>query len=208
MHRKRLLGQHQREPVLGALRAVELRFLTKQRPHVEQLLGALESPLFDAAYVEKVVDQVGEPPGLRVDDAQIVPARLGVEVPRQEELRESEHTREGCPQLMRNRIHEVRLQALALAELRVLLLELGPGALEALRHLVEASRELAHFPRATLFEAHRQLAAREAASPFGRLANGPRDRSGQIEAEDEHQGCCDDKSQYSELDCMSGLRVG
>ena len=44
---------------------------------------------------------------------------------------------------MRDRVHEIRFQPLAVAELRVLLLELDPGLLEALGHPVEGGRELA-----------------------------------------------------------------
>ena len=68
-----------------------------------------------------------EPAGLRVDDAEVVAPRLGVELARQQELREAEHARERRPELVRDRVHEVRLQALALPELRVLILELAVG---------------------------------------------------------------------------------
>ena len=146
-------GRSRRELVLGALRAVEHRLFSEQQPHVDELLGALESPLLDAADIEKVVDQLREPAGLRVDDPEVMPPRLGVEISRQEEFCEPEHPRERRPQLMRDGVDEIRLQALALAQLRVLLLELQPGALEPLRHLVEAPGELADLPGAALLEA-------------------------------------------------------
>ena len=67
-----------RDLVLRALLAVELRFLAQQSRHVHELLGALEPALLDPADVEEVVEQVREPAGLRVDDAEVVaPASRG-----------------------------------------------------------------------------------------------------------------------------------
>src|SRR5215203_5453011 len=93
-HRKRLRAHFDRELVLRALLAVELRLLAEQGDHVHQLLRALEAALLDAAHVEEVVDQFGEPAGLGIDDPEVVAPRLRVEVARQEELCEAEHARE------------------------------------------------------------------------------------------------------------------
>ena len=69
-------------------------------------------------------------------------------------------------------LHEVRLQALALPELRVLLLQLVVRLLEARRHLVEAPSQLPDLARARLAEADREVAGREPALPL-RLLRSP-----------------------------------
>src|SRR6266513_506116 len=109
---------------------------------------------------------------------------------------------------MRNSVDEVGLQALALAKLRVLFLQLRARALEALGHLVETTGELADFPRATMLEAERQLAARKAACSCRRVANGPRDRARQVEPEEEHEGGRAGQPRYSKLDRVPGLGFG
>ena len=111
--------------MLRALEAVERGLVPEQHRHVDELPRALETALLDALHVEEVVDQLRQPARLRVDDPQVVPAGLRVELSRQEELCEPEHAGKRGSQLVRDGVHEIGLQAFALAKLRVLLLELA-----------------------------------------------------------------------------------
>ena len=87
-----------------------------------------------------------------------------------------EDAREWRPELVRDGVHEVRLQALALPELGVLILQLVMRRFEALGHLVEAPRQLADLAGACLAEADREVAGRELACAFGCLAHRTGDR--------------------------------
>ena len=60
----------------------------------------------------------------------------------------------GVLQLVRNRVYELRLHAVAVAQLRVLLLEIAQRDLEALGHLVECPRQVADLSRSALVETH------------------------------------------------------
>src|SRR5512132_1420801 len=99
-HRERRMVDLDGHLVLRALLAVELGFFAEESSHVHQLLRALEAALLDSADVEEVVEKIREPACLRVDDAEVVPACLGVEVPREQELREPEDTGEGRTELV------------------------------------------------------------------------------------------------------------
>jgi hypothetical protein len=111
-----------------ALLRVQLRLLVEEPREVDLLLRQLDPGLLHALHVEEVLEQRGEAARLRIDDAEIVPPRRGIELALQEEGGEAEHARERGAQLVRDDVDELGLHALALAELRVLLLELGPAS--------------------------------------------------------------------------------
>src|SRR3954469_12464473 len=97
---KRLRTDLDRELMLRALLAVQHRLLAEQCDHVHELLRPLEAALLDPPDVEEVVDQLGEAASLCVDDSQVMAPRLGVEVPREQKLREAEDSGERRPQLV------------------------------------------------------------------------------------------------------------
>ena len=80
----------------------------------------LEPAVLDPLHVEEVLEQRSETAALGVDDPEVVPARLEVEVPLEEERREAEDAGERRPQLVRDDRDQLGLEPLALAQLRVL----------------------------------------------------------------------------------------
>ena len=119
--------------------------------------------ILDPLHVEKVLEQRGESARLRVDDAEVVAAGRRVEVALEQERREAEHARERRPQLVRDDVDELRLRLLALAQLRVLLLQVGVVLLDLVGHLVEGAGQLADLAGAPLRQPQRPLAACQAA---------------------------------------------
>jgi hypothetical protein len=65
-----------------ALRAEELRLLAEDRGDVDALLDEVEPALLDPLDGEEVVEQRSEAAALRVDDLEVVAARVGVDVAR------------------------------------------------------------------------------------------------------------------------------
>ena len=181
------------EAVPGALPRVELPLIVHQRGHVDELLRQLEPPRLDLLHVEEVLEQRGEPARLGVDDPEVVPSRVDVELTLEQQRREADHAGERRPQLVRDDADQLALQALALAQLRVLPLELGVVCLQARRHLVEGARELTDLARAGIGQAKRELASGEAARSRGDPAHGACDRAREVDAEEhDQQGRRDD----------------
>ena len=71
--------------------------------------------MLDPLDVEEVLEQGGEPPGLRVDDSEVMPADRRVELALQQQRGEAEHARERCAELVRDDADQLGLHPLALA---------------------------------------------------------------------------------------------
>ena len=166
------------ELVLRALEAVERGLVAQQHRQVDDLPGALEATLLDARHVEEVVDELGQPACLRIDDAQVVPTGLGVEFSRKKELGEPEHAGKGRSQLVGDGVHEIRLQAFALAELRFCSSSSIRACSKTLGHPVERRGELADLARAALREAQGKIARGKLGRSYSCLAHRPCDRPG------------------------------
>ena len=106
-----------------ALSRVELSLIVHQRGHVDELLGQVEPSGLDLLDVEEVLEQRGQPPRLRVDDAEVVTPGVDVELALEQERGEADHARERRAQLVRDDADQLALEALALAQLRVLPLD-------------------------------------------------------------------------------------
>src|SRR5205085_4924335 len=85
---------------------------------LEGLERELEAALLDALQIEELVDQVGEPSRLGMDQPQVVLLRLRLELAQREELGKAEHAGQGGPELVRDRGDELGLEPLRLALLR------------------------------------------------------------------------------------------
>ena len=176
-HGQRALFERDLEPVLRALRGVELRLLVEEHRQVDAFRRQVDALVLDPLDVEKVLEQRGQPARLCVDDAEVVPARIGLEVALEQERGESEHTRERRAQLVRDDVDELRLHPLALAELVVLCLELAAACLEPFRHRVEGVRQVADLAGPVLRQAVVELAGSEATGAGGDRADRTADRS-------------------------------
>ena len=119
------------EPVLGALRRVQLRLLVQQRGEIDLLRGEVDTFVLDSLHVQEVLQQRRQAPCLRVDDAEVVAAGRRVEVPLQQQRGEAEHARERRPELVGDDADELGLHPLALAQLLVLRLQLLAALLAA-----------------------------------------------------------------------------
>ena len=101
--------------------------LAEQLADVDELLLQLEPAVLDPLHVEEVVDQRGEPPGLVLDDAEVLGPLLGAERPLPHHVREPEDARERRPELVRGVGDEAPL--------------CGQRTVERDDHLVEGGRE-------------------------------------------------------------------
>ena len=203
------LGEVDREAVLRALRRVQLRLLVQQRRQVDPLGRQVDALVLDPLHLEEVLEQRGQPARLRVDDPEVVTPRRCVELALQQERREPEHARERRPQLVRDDADELRLPALALAQLLVLLLELVVADLQPLRHLVERMCQLSDLAGALLGEPVRELAAGDPVGAVGDRAHRSADRAREHDAEEGDQGHrgadCDGADEDGEVGALVGV---
>ena len=153
-----------------ALACEDVPLLSKHVGEIDRLEVELEPPFLDALRVEKVVHERREPPSLRVDDLEVVPAVDFVDVSFQQKVREAEDARQRRAELVGDDADQLRFQTLAFAQQLVLVLELSTARSETLGHLVEGARELRNFPGSRFFETHAEVSAGDAVRSFRRAA--------------------------------------
>ena len=115
---------------MRALSRIQHHMRLEQIVQVGLLELQLDRPLLDPLDVEQVVQQLGEPTGLRADHLEVPPHLLGWQLAVEHQRREAEHARERRPELVRDVADELALRLFALEQRTVSLFEIGERPLE------------------------------------------------------------------------------
>ena len=115
-HRQRLVAAcRTRAGGSSACAAKSSTSCSSSAAELERLEREREAPGLDLLHVEEVVDERRQALRLAVDRLQVAPARVLVEVVVHQQLREAEHARERCAQLVRDGGDELGLEPRGLA---------------------------------------------------------------------------------------------
>jgi hypothetical protein len=104
------------EVVVRALSRIQHHLRLEQIVQVGLLELELDRPLLDPLDVEQVVQQFGEPAGLRSDHFEVPPHLLRRQLAVEHQRREAEHARERRPELVRDVADELALRLFALEQ--------------------------------------------------------------------------------------------